>query len=190
MKVKILNECGFEESLVGLGLSYGIIDKVETEDQFLELVKRLAKASLALASKDGGHNKFLESVQVWLDVTAPRYWWSEADTYRVGETKQSQSTMHTLIKVPIVQDMFEEPIPESILYELEKLRLCKKFVSLKNLLPEGFLQRRIWNLNYKVLRNILSQRKDHRLEQWRYFCQYIYENIKHPEYFEDIILHK
>ena len=191
MKIKIMNEEGYDEALIGLGLSYGLWDtKFKTYTEQLELAARVERTAVSLSIKEGGHNKFLESIQVWLDVTAPRYWWSEADTYRVGETKQSESTMHTLLKKPITQSMFEEKIPEALLTLLETHRLNNDFVTLKNILPEGFLQRRIWNMNYKVLRNILSQRKDHRLEQWRTFCYYIYDNIGHPEYFRDIFSSK
>lgn len=191
MKVRIMNEEGYDEAIIGLGLSYGLWDiKTKTHTEKMELAARLERTSVSLSIKDGGHNKFLESIQVWLDVIAPRYWWSEADTYRVGETKQSESTMHTLLKKPITQDMFQSPIPDDLLSLLEKYRLEANFIVLKNILPEGFLQRRIWNVNYKVLRNILSQRKDHRLEEWRAFCDYIYKNIRHPEYFRDIFSSK
>ncbi|MCK9240314.1 hypothetical protein [Desulfocurvus sp.] len=54
-----------------------------------------------LAPLDKGHNKVLESMCVWLDVRMPRYWWQEFDTYRVGVTKQSESTMHILIRIAL-----------------------------------------------------------------------------------------
>lgn len=189
MKVKILNECGYEEALFGLGLSYGLTEDsdIQVLEENQELADKLVGTSYKVVYKEGGHNKFLESIQVWLDVTAPRYWWSEADTYRVGSTKQSASTMHTLLKKPFTQDMFENSIPLEYLAYLEKMRIEKDFTSIKNLLPEGFLQRRIWNVNYKVLRNILSQRRFHRLVQWNYFCMEIYKNINHPSYFKDIM---
>ena len=57
----------------------------------------MKEISEKLHDKDEGHNKFLESIIIWAEVTAPRYWWQEADTYRLS-TKQSESTMHTLIE--------------------------------------------------------------------------------------------
>jgi len=186
MKIKVLKECGYEEALLGLGLSYGLTDDEVSIGGVLS--DRLIRVSKNLCERDYGHNKFLESIQVWLDVTAPRYWHSEADTYRVGSTKQSQSTMHTLMKKPFTQEMFEKPIPNSVLMELEQLRKDNSFDELKNLLPEGFLQRRIWNVNYKVLRNIIAQRKKHKLQQWQYFCWYIYNNIEHQEFFWDLMV--
>ena len=190
MKVEIIGESGFLEALFGLGLSYGITSGM-TFDTFKDsrnIIDKVREASLKLYTKEGGHNKFLESIQMWLDVTAPRYIWAEIDTYRVGCSKQSESTIHTLTKSPFVQGMFCRPVPAEVLGSLEELRIKGDFVGLKNILPEGFLQRRIWNLNYKVLRNILSQRKRHRLSEWQYFCDYIYTYCKYPIYISDIML--
>lgn len=63
----------------------------------MKMSVRIIEEAGRLFEKDGGHNKFLESVILWLDVNAPLYWWTEADTYRLS-TKQSESTMHTLEK--------------------------------------------------------------------------------------------
>jgi hypothetical protein len=183
MKVKILKEAGFEEALYGLGLSYGLTSDTEEMEYDID---RLYNVSMKLYNKEDGHNKFLESIQVWLLITAPRFLHSEIDTYRVGCSKQSESTMHTLLKKSFNQEMFEYPISETYLKELEGTRLTKNKVKLKNDLPEGFLQKREWNLNYKVLRNICVQRKNHELPQWKYFCDYIYHNLEHAEYFDDI----
>jgi len=82
MRIQVLEESGLSHALLGLSLN-----KNQPLDNMLTLSDKLA-------SKDGGHNKFLESIAVWLDITAPRYWWSQLDTYRAGVTKQSESTMH------------------------------------------------------------------------------------------------
>lgn len=176
MHVKILKEAGYEEAILGISLSHG------------STLERAREVALNLAPKDGGHNKFLESIFVWLDVTAPRYWWQEADTYRLS-TKQSTSTMHTIQNRILSQEDFGLPIHQSLLdwvnTLVEKYALSKKvedLVILKNSLPEGFLQRRIWVLSYKTLRNILIQRTSHRLPEWRIvFCPDIRNAIEHPE---------
>lgn len=188
MEIFILNESGYHEALFGLGLSYGITSTENPISIFNNnvLMDKLKNVSLKLYNKDGGHNKFLESIQIWLDVTAPRYFWSEADTYRIGSTKQSDSTMHTLLKTPFTQNMFAYDVPSSILEYLETLRQEKEFKRLKALLPEGFLQRRIWNINYKTLRNIITQRQNHRLDEWKKFCEYMYESVQYPEYIRDL----
>ena len=189
MRIEILKEDGYEEALFGLGLSYGLTSNMSF-DEFCtnkDVFKKVTDVSKKLYNKDSGHNKFLESMFVWLDVTAPRFVLSEMDTYRLG-TKQSESTIHTIMKTPFTQDMFEYEIPDTLLNTLEDYRTNNDFILLKNTLPEGFLQRRIWTLNYKVLRNIVVQRKNHKLIQWKYFCRFIMANVEHPEYFDDHIV--
>lgn len=190
MKVKIINECGYDEALWGLGLSYGITSNHEYLTWSLSLSPddwiRLKDRSVKLAKMGNGHSKFLESIQMWIDMTAPRYFWQQFDTYRIGVTKQSESTMHTLTKQPLMQSDFEEPVPDVILNHLNYLIAIKEFDALKNLLPEGFLQRRIVNLNYKSLRNIISQRISHRLPLWRAFCAQILSQSRYPQFIQDL----
>ena len=174
MKVVIMKEVGYEQAMEGIRLSYNTT------------IERATEASKKLYSKDGGHNKFLEFIDVYLDVTAARYWWSEADTYRVGVSKQSESTMHTLLKNPLTQDNFQYPIPAFYLEYLNLLLTDKKLLLLKNALPEGYLQRRIWKVSYANLRNIVKQRHDHKLIEWKLFCGHILSNIEHKEYFVDL----
>ena len=175
MKVAILKEAGYKEALLGLSLSKGCD------------LEKVADVAVQLAPKDYGHNKVIESIYIWLDVTAPRYWWQEADTYRIS-SKQSDSTMHTIHKRLLTKGDFEGVITSELLNVINGYvsryrddRSVEKLVELKNALPEGFLQRRIWVMNYKCLRNILIQRTTHRLPQWKYFCEYIRKNVEHPE---------
>lgn len=173
MKVLILSEHGYHESIIGLSLSKNAA------------FERAEKVAQLLKNKDHGHNKFLESMYVWLDVTAPRFWWQEADTYRLS-TKQSASTMHTFNKRPCIQEDFCYDVPDYYLQELncgiEDYNSGRLDIApMKAMITENFLQRRIWVVNYQVLRNILLVRTNHRLPQWKYFCQYIRENIYYPE---------
>jgi hypothetical protein len=144
----------------------------------------LGEKDLKLAQRmiKGGseESKFLRSIIVSVDITAPRYWWSEFDTYKVGTVSNSCSTMHKLSAYPITLDMFEidennteEAYWNIILGHLESLRQkynqdknYKWFRLLKQELPEGFLQRRTLTLNYAVLRNMYFQRRHHRLTCW------------------------
>jgi hypothetical protein len=182
MKVKILHEAGYEQALIGISLSYKKVS--EDDPKFFEKMEKIA---FKLSSMDDGHNKFLESIYVWLDVTAPRYWWQQADTYRVGCSKQSESTMHTLMKNELDQSNFQEPLDQNILNNLNELQKTGEFNKLKNYLPEGFLQRRIWCLNYKMIRNIIKQRKNHKLLEWHLFIFYLLITLKHSEFFDDIL---
>jgi hypothetical protein len=93
--------------------------------------------------------------------------------------------MHTLEKETLTQDNFETPIPEAFLKTinetLELNRSGEEIVGIdkiKNIIPDGFLQRRIVAANYKTIRNIITQRKSHRLPQWRLFCNEIVSQLK------------
>lgn len=179
---KVIEEAGYTSALLGMGLSHGLTSGEINE----EVTNRLFALAKKLAPKDGGHNKFLESIVVWIDCRAPRYWWQEADTYRVGSTKQSESTMHTIFKNPLSQEDFDEDLPpeyfEAMSWMLEvNGRLDGGLTRVKNMLPEGFLQRRIWCVNYKTLRTIIMQRETHRLPQWKLFCSTVRSQVQHPE---------
>ena len=115
MKVKVLETCGMEWALLGLSLSYNKLDPDKDIMKLYDLSKKLAK-------KDGGHNKFLESIITWIDITASRKWWSQFDTYRVGVTKQSESTMHTLLRDEITQDHFKSRVKTEYIEWLNHLR--------------------------------------------------------------------
>lgn len=103
MRALVLNEAGYEEAMVGISLSWA------------SNPGRAKEIAPKLAHKQGGHNKFLESMMMWLDVDAPRYWWQEFDTYRVGVSKQSESTMHTITKRTLGPgDVHPETAPEVV----------------------------------------------------------------------------
>jgi len=154
MEIKILEEAGHQWALAGTSLSFKDesipFDEWWTEEKY----NQMKKTCKGMAFKDGGHNKFLESMQLWIFIKAPRGWWQEFDTYRVGTTKNSASKM--------LKD--------------------KDLQRVKWNIPEGFLQSRIVNTNYKVLRNMFLQRWTHRLEQWQFFINSIKEQCKYPDY--------
>ncbi len=190
MEVTVLGEAGYEWALRGIGKSFGVDD-----------FERLEGVARRLHNKDGGHNKFLESMVVWLDICAPRYWWVEADTYRTGTTKQSESTIHTITKKELTEDDFEDPILEDAVDFMndlirnynkhkdagEKEIAARHFRAIKNHLPEGYLQSRIMCTNYKVLRNIFVQRKNHVLTEWQYFIKEILDGVEHPEFLSSVL---
>jgi hypothetical protein len=181
VKTIVLNEAGYDQAVQGFALSYN-----STIERAIELLP-------IYAFKGDGENKFLESIMLWLGIQAPRYWWQEADTYRVGVSKQSESTMHTLSKRLLTQNDFERPLESATLDNLNYRIKCYNeqtnptirnsyFESLKNSLPEGFLQHRIWLLSYKTLQNIYKQRANHRLSEWKGFLITVVTQIEHPEF--------
>ena len=191
MKVEVLKEDGYMEALLGMSLSYydheTAIDDWWDGDKYVRAKDRAGK----LAHKDGGHNKFLESIQLWVYIQASRDFWQEMDTYRSGVSKQSASTMHTLDKRAVTINDFEVGTSPAI---IDAFNVClveykdptgehyKDITRLKKNLPEGWLQERVICLNYKALRHIYAQREKHRLKDWRYFCEEILKQVAHKEF--------
>jgi hypothetical protein len=131
------------------------------------------------------HRKWMRQVIVWVEITAPRYWWSEFDTYKIGTSANSESTMHRLTKDGVkkedldfewgldgLADSTMEDLISSINILIDFYNECtpekKKeiFPLIKGLLPESFMQKRTICLNYEVLATMYRQRKNHRLPQW------------------------
>lgn len=182
MQVKKVDEAGYQAALMGLAHN-----KKKPPEQMAAVAQKLAFC-------DGGHNKFLESIIVWLDVRAPRYWWQEADTFRLS-TKQSESTMHTLQKELLSIDIEDAAAIQRFLDENFETGSCAPetlkaiyraakaddLLAVKRQLPEGFLQTRMWCMSYKTLRNIILQRRHHRLPHWQEFIRQTLQQADHPE---------
>ena len=155
----------------------------------LKLAQRLIKAG-------NEHRKFMRQIFISVDITAPIYWWKEFDTYKVGTTANSTSTMHKLATTPITLECFEiddydrnlsladnpkdddgldniSTFEEDIIYVLENIR--QKYLETKDKrywkelvrwLPESWLQKRTITMNYENVRNMYFQRRNHKLTEW------------------------
>ena len=149
----------------------------------LGLAKRLRKAG-------SDHRKYMRQIFVSVDITAPLYWWKEYDTYKVATVANSTSTMHKIHSKPFTREDFshdhmsEEALAalDSMIEVLERLRL--RFVETKDkqawysmiqLLPESNEQLRTCSFNYETLVHIYFARRDHKLEEWHRFCDWILE---------------
>lgn len=154
----------------------------------LNLAQRMIKAGTS-------DRKFLRQILVSVDITGPLYWWKEFDTYKVATVANSTSTMHKLASTPINQDCFElNDFNQNIYLNdidfglkvvqfVESLELLRnKYLETKDQkywkelvrwLPQGWLQTRTVTMNYEVLTNIYSQRKNHRLTEWHAFCDWV-----------------
>ena len=178
-------ESGFYSSIIGLSLSFKkpqesfgeFIEKFYENNEYLKKKIDLAKR---LAFQDGGHNKFLESIVVWYWIKIPRYLWSEFDTYRVGMTKNSESTMHTLTKYGVTEKDFIHDISNDELKCINEIIKQKNLSFSKSVLPEGFLQGRLCCFNYKTLRNMILQRRNHRLTEWQNLLYKIAIQLQFP----------
>lgn len=190
MRVEVLWEYGYGPALFGLGLSYGLTsDYYFFETEWREQIsERLERVSQRCAQRGNGEEKFLRMIQIWADITAPRFWWAEFDTYKVGTVALSESTMHTLGKRPLTPEDFEPPMNQNRLEELNAT-LANNLAPIevkKAALPESFLQRRIVNLNYAVLANMIRQRRKHKLPQWRQFLTEMRAGLVNPELLPEI----
>jgi len=159
----------------------------------LSLAKRLRNAGTS------DHRKFLRQIMLSVDITAPLYWWKEYDTYKVATVANSTSTMHKIHSKPFeINDFSHDHLSENglnilknIVNELEKIRLEyieKKdkalWYDLIQLLPSSYNQMRTCTLNYETLVNIYKSRKNHKLDEWRSFCEW----IKTLPYAKEIII--
>ncbi len=158
----------------------------------LKLMKNLSKAG-------NDHAKYLRMINVTLDITAPLYWWKEYDTYKVGTVANSCSTMHKIHDKEFTIDDFScehlttqnirllLQIIDALNYEREDFVDDKDKTSwwqMIQLLPSSYNQKRTVQLNYQVLKNMYHSRKNHKLDEWTDFCEW----IKELPYFKEIVL--
>lgn len=171
--------------------TYGL--KIGPKD--IDLAERLISAGQP-------NEKFLRQIFVSIDIKAPLYWWKEMDTYKVGTTSDSCSTMHKIMAKEfsindfscdnnsVATDMYDKLI--DYLNELRQYYLDTKdkyktqsnnpyWRALIQILPEGYNQLRTWTGSYANLRNIYQQRKSHKLTEWISFCSYIVQNAPYAE---------
>jgi hypothetical protein len=157
------------------------------------------KLMMSLAKGGPVHAKYRRMITVYMDVTAPLYWWKEYDTYKVGTVANSCSTMHKIHAKEFELDDFsiehlsenDLSIFKAYMYRMEANR--KMFLALSDpeerkeawyrmiqLLPTSYNQKRTVMLNYEVLHNIYHSRRHHKLDEWHVFCDMI-ENLPYSE---------
>ena len=203
IKLKNTDVYGFEAAIRGMRNPWNSWEKSDSTinagfsgnsvivgDNDLALMKKLVSAGT-------DHSKFMRMINVTCDITAPMFWWSEYDTYKVGTVRNSCSKMHTIHIKPFDIDDFThegcDKIPaaiDTLMYvvgECEHLRQLyndteqkKYWRAIIELLPESFNMRATVQLNYTVLRNMYHARKNHPLDEWRDFCQWI-ETLPYSE---------
>lgn len=161
------------------------------------LMRNLAKAGT-------DHRKYMRMMVVYVRITAPLYWWKEFDTYKVGTVSNSCSTMHKIHAKEFTWDDFSlehlkhvkncslgEIVPtlliETVINELNywrkqylKTNSKEDWWQIIQLLPSSYNQTRNVMLNYETLTNIYKSRKNHKLDEWREFCDWI-ETLPHSE---------
>ena len=168
------------------------------------------KLMMTLRNAGTDHRKFMRMITVYLDITAPLYWWKEFDTYKVGTVANSCSTMHKIAEKEFTLENFscehllsywgEEKVNPTIIYPctpmqhlnqtIACLNVCrKKYLETKDkkywwqmiqLLPSSYNQKRTVMLNYEVLANIYKSRRHHKLDEWHTLCDRI-ESLPYSE---------
>ena len=179
-----------------------IVDS-DTEGYFeLGLGPNDRKLMMNLRDAGADHRKFMRMITVYVDLTAPLYWWEEFDTYKVGTVANSCSTMHKIAAKEFTLEDFScehlDEYREHVMYapteyhfssldllklQIEVLNQCRKnylkrkaksdWWQMIQLLPSSYNQRRTVMLNYEVLANIYKSRRNHKLDEWRDLCDWI-----------------
>ena len=165
-------------------------DEFVTGDNDLSLMLKLAKSGT-------DHRKYMRMMPVYVRITAPLYWWKEFDTYKISTVSNSCSTMHKIAEKELTWDDFSVDhlkrvrecslgdvgptlVMESIINGLNYWR--SKYLKTKSkddwwqmiqLLPSSYNQTRNVMMNYEVLSNIYKSRQNHKLDEWREFCEWI-----------------
>lgn len=184
----IVNDGGLENSDI-------IVEKKGNE--YFVVGEKDQKLATGLRNAGTDHRKFMRMIEVYVDITAPLYWWKEFDTYKVGTVANSCSTMHKIAaKEFTLEDFSHEHLGYSCCTENELdnpmntleqviivLNGCRdKYIATNNefwwwqmiqLLPSSYNQKRTIMMSYEVLANIYKSRRHHKLDEWHTFCNWI-----------------
>jgi hypothetical protein len=193
---------------VGFKCPFGTDGISKKNDHFFKLGKADLKLMTRLRNAGTDHRKFMRMIAVYVDITAPLYWWKEFDAYKVGTVANSCSTMHKIHAKKFTPDDFSFDGHEDLEFDDEvyvddygtymkfdelAVTLCEylrcKYLKtndkrywryLIQLLPTSYNQKRTVMLNYEVLANMYHSRKDHKLDEWHDLCHWI-ENLPYSQ---------
>lgn len=160
-------------------------------DNDLKLMRQLAKSGAV-------HAKYRRMITVTCDITAPMFWWAEFDTYKVGTVRNSCSKMHKIHSQELLNEDFScegcreigswatlcfitvQNTCNKLREKYNETKEKKYWRALIELLPESYNQRATVQLNYEVLANMYKSRKDHKLDEWHTFCEWV-ENLPYSD---------
>lgn len=216
IKVEAIEVFGIEGAMRGMRNPLNSWDKADTtvSDDILEIGENDLNLATRLIKAGTEHRKFLRMIHVQMDVIAPLYWWKEADTYKVGTTTNSCSTMHKIAAKEFTLDDFshEHLIDDQDDFENENGQISsykdflyydvldvlntarRQYLETKDkkywwqmiqLLPSSYNQRRTWDMSMETLLSILHQRKNHKLDEWNEFRDICLEQVPYlKEFYE------
>ena len=168
--------------------SWNRIDSYYDEDGNFVLGPNDLDLAVRLRKAGSDHRKFVRQIFVSVDITAPLYWWKEYDTYKVATVANSTSTMHKIHSKPFSLEDFSHDhmtpgtlaYMETVVEKLEEIRLRyletkskEDWYDMIQLLPYSYNQMRTCTFNYETLVNIYHARKNHKLQEWHTFCDWI-----------------
>ena len=173
MKIKNVHVCGLRESIRRAKFPMST-DTESLNDTLTEGIKKLAQ------SKAGeGHDQWLTGVVVQFDVTGSLKWWTEAQRYHFLDFVSSQSTMHRITRFDI-EEQCNEYVHFGTISMLKSLVDCynadptpENYLRVLYNIPTGFQLTAGMTTNYRQLKTIYKQRKNHRLPEWREFCEWV-----------------
>ena len=160
-------------------------------DNDLKLMRQLAKSGSV-------HAKYRRMITVTCDITAPMFWWAEFDTYKVGTVRNSCSKMHKIHSKELLNEDFScegcreigswatlcfvtvQNTCNKLREKYNETKEKKYWRALIELLPESYNQRATVQLNYEVLAGMYYWRKDHKLDEWHTFCEWV-ESLPYSE---------
>ena len=193
-----LNSWGKSDSCYCSDESFVGVPYFKIGENDLDLMKRLIKGGTE-------HRKFLRMIVVVVDINAPCYWWSEYDTYKVGTVANSCSKMHTLHKRNItLADFSHEHLTACnrnlltlLIKNINEARMMfvanpkspvakEDWYQMIQLLPSSYNQKRTVQLNYEVLLTQYRQRKGHKLDEWRQYCDWV-ESLPYMKEFLEVV---
>lgn len=209
IKIKNTDVYGFEAAIRGMRNPWNSWEKSDSYSTYIEDEHTLQRAPFEffvgendltlmkkLVNAGADHSKFMRMINVTCDITAPLYWWKEADTYKVGTVRNSCSTIQRITaKEFCFADFSHDHLDEDECCEIlskiiSKLNFDRKrYLETKDkkywwqiiqLLPSSYNQRATIQLNYAVLRNMYHARKNHKLDEWHDFCRWI-ESLPYSE---------
>ena len=204
IKIENIEVFNFEGAFRGLRNPMNSWNKSDSYIDALTNKYIIGENDLKLAQRMIGagtdESKFMRQIFVSMDITAPLYWWKEADTYKIATVSNSCSTMHKITSSEITEENYSfDPEPDKPLTDLptnDYVRILdiknravadvewlrKKYNETKDkrywrlliqINSDGWLQKRTWTGNYQNLRNMYFARKNHKLIEWIQFCQII-----------------
>lgn len=220
IEIELIDVSGFKGAIRGMRHPYESYEKSDSCEELLapactlddwancELAKESGKFLIGpndmklckkLIKAGSDHRKFLRMIHVQMDIRAPRMWFMQLDTYKIGTTTNSQSTMHTIHKKEFTASDFsmEHMEPTDVNYCILSLNVARNkyletkdkddWYSLIEMLPQSYMQTRTVDINYETLLRIAVSRRWHKLKEWTDFITWMEEELPYFEEFLDAI---